>query len=212
MRELSEFISGEEEVNEGLHAIPAAILRGISPADLKEGIMNMYDYICDGKDIKLFYQDYPKKEQIFWRDMYKMYENKLWYIADIQKSSSLYSKETTDAERDTADVRNEKKFGRPSNDRAEKADDITDLIDSANTLVKIQPNMRREFRKVVQESRNNNAEIDVAVIQSAMIIDDQLWDTCYMITINKIVGFAQKIFKFVDIKFLESVFKKIGEQ
>lgn len=88
MKELSEHLN--ESLNEGLigSSISLVQIRKIDPEHLLTGILNMYDYICDGEDIKLFYQDYPIKERLFWENLYKLYTKNIWSIFDVGQEES----------------------------------------------------------------------------------------------------------------------------
>lgn len=93
MKQLKEYISeniNEDIINESI--INESIIKGllslsfikkISPEDLLNGIMNMYEYICNDEDIDLFFQDFQFKERIFWENLYEMYKNKVWSIFDM---------------------------------------------------------------------------------------------------------------------------------
>ena len=87
MKDLYTYIT-EESVNEGLFksAIGFAYIKRMEPSYLLNGILNMYEYIIDRSDIKLFYEDFPIKERPFWTNLYKLYESKLWSIFDVNKT------------------------------------------------------------------------------------------------------------------------------
>ena len=75
-------------INEGflLNAATKSIVNKMSPKDLMLGVLNLYDYIVDEDDIKLFLQDFPLKEQLFWKNLYNLYNNKVWSIIDADPS------------------------------------------------------------------------------------------------------------------------------
>lgn len=79
----------DELVNEALLKSAAAIfvLNRMTAQQLASGIMNMYDYIVDNDDINLFLKDYPIKERILWNALYVLYQNKVWSIIDVDKTT-----------------------------------------------------------------------------------------------------------------------------
>lgn len=87
MKELREHLN--ESLNEGLisSSISLIQIKNMEPQYLLSGILNMYDYICDEEDIKNFYLDYPVKERVFWKNLYKLYTKNIWSIFDIGEES-----------------------------------------------------------------------------------------------------------------------------
>ena len=83
---LKEYIN--PNVNESVvgSAISMVQIRSMDSEYLLTGILNMYDYICDGDDMKYFYQDFPVKERVFWENLYKLYNKQVWSIFDIGDS------------------------------------------------------------------------------------------------------------------------------
>ncbi len=78
----------EEFINEAIlkSTVAIFILNRLDASKIASGIMNMYDYIVDEDDINLFLRDYPVKERILWSSLYKLYQNKVWSIIDVDKT------------------------------------------------------------------------------------------------------------------------------
>ena len=78
----------EEFINEAIlkSTVAIFILNRLDASKIASGIMNMYDYIVDEDDINLFLRDYPAKERILWSSLYKLYQNKVWSIIDVDKT------------------------------------------------------------------------------------------------------------------------------
>lgn len=78
----------EEFINEAIlkSTVAIFILNRLDAPKIASGIMNMYDYIVDEDDINLFLRDYPAKERILWSSLYKLYQNKVWSIIDVDKT------------------------------------------------------------------------------------------------------------------------------
>lgn len=78
----------EEFINEAIlkSTVAIFILNRLDAPKIASGIMNMYDYIVDEDDINLFLRDYPTKERILWSSLYKLYQNKVWSIIDVDKT------------------------------------------------------------------------------------------------------------------------------
>jgi hypothetical protein len=89
MKQLKEYIY--ENINEGIikGIISLSFIKKISPEDLLNGIMNMYEYICNNEDIELFFQDFQFKERVFWKNLYEMYTKKVWSIFDMNDNEDL---------------------------------------------------------------------------------------------------------------------------
>lgn len=89
MKQLKEYIY--ENINEGIikGVISLAFIKKISPEDLLNGILNMYEYICNNEDIELFFQDFQFKERVFWKNLYEMYTKKVWSIFDMNDNEDL---------------------------------------------------------------------------------------------------------------------------
>ena len=89
MKQLKEYIY--ENINEGIikGVISLSFIKKISPEDLLNGIMNMYEYICNNEDIELFFQDFQFKERVFWKNLYEMYTKKVWSIFDMNDNEKL---------------------------------------------------------------------------------------------------------------------------
>ena len=65
MKDLTSYVQENMEVDEGLikNAISLLEIKNIDPQELLNGILSMYDYICDKDDMDLFYQDMPFKQR-----------------------------------------------------------------------------------------------------------------------------------------------------
>lgn len=75
----------DNNINEGLlmNALTKRTLNNMDPKDLHTGILNMYDYIVDNDDIKLFLKDFPVKERLFWKNLHTLYTKNVWSVFDI---------------------------------------------------------------------------------------------------------------------------------
>ena len=91
MESLQQYIQDNEVVNEGflMNAVTKRTMKNMSSKDLYTGILNMYDYIVDNDDIKLFYQDFPMKERLFWKNLYDLYQKQVWSIFDVDGDSEV---------------------------------------------------------------------------------------------------------------------------
>lgn len=91
MESLQQYIQDTEVINEGflMNAATKRTMRNMSSKDLYTGILNMYDYIVDNDDIKLFYQDFPMKERLFWKNLYDLYQKQVWSIFDVDGDSEV---------------------------------------------------------------------------------------------------------------------------
>lgn len=93
MISLKEYISNDSEkcVNEGffMNALTKRTMKNMDSKELYTGILNMYDYIIDNDDIKMFYKDFPVKERLFWKNLYELYTNKVWSIFDVEGDSEV---------------------------------------------------------------------------------------------------------------------------
>lgn len=90
MKDLYVYLKENEQIDEALFksAISMIYIKKMDPKYLLTGLLNMYEYIINKSDIKLFYDDFPVKERPFWTNVYKLYENKLWSIFDTQKEDT----------------------------------------------------------------------------------------------------------------------------
>ena len=74
MIQLKEYLCNKQDenvtINENflLNSVTKRTLNKLDPKDLYTGILNMYDYIVDNDDIKLFLKDFPVKERLFWKN------------------------------------------------------------------------------------------------------------------------------------------------
>lgn len=185
MKDLYTYIT-EENINEGLFksSLGFIYIKRMEPSYLLNGILNMYEYIIDKSDIKLFYEDFPIKERPFWANLYKLYESKLWSIFDTTKSSNVSD---------------------------EQKDDIDSCFDQENELIDVTPEFRRKLRFIIKDSSNPQDDLNATNVNKIMLINDPQFDKRYIFTINKITGLFRKGLKAADIKMLENLFKKISE-
>ena len=91
MESLQQYIQDSEVINEGflMNTATKRTMKNMSSKDLYTGILNMYDYIVDNDDIKLFYQDFPMKERLFWKNLYDLYQKQVWSIFDVDGDSEV---------------------------------------------------------------------------------------------------------------------------
>lgn len=185
-----------QDINEGLikGLLSLNLIKNISTNDFLNGILNMYEYICNEEDIKLFFEEFPVKERIFWKNLYELYLKKVWSIFDMEvfKNKSNSTDNTEDSNSATKE-------------------EINTLGLEENTLTKISVEMRRKLREIINDSKNNKLDLKPSEIESIIPISDPMnSDTIYFITINKTKGFFGKLFRKIDIKLLEKQLEKIG--
>ena len=73
MRNLSEYLFFSQIINICNESISNNVLRRLTPKDLREGILNMYEYILHNDNIKMFYMDFDSDERSLWKKLYKLY-------------------------------------------------------------------------------------------------------------------------------------------
>lgn len=187
MKDLKIYLIENEYITEGLFksSIGLMYIKKLDSEYILNGILNMYEYIIDKSDIKLFYKDFPIKERPFWENIYKLYENKIWSIFDVSKSDG---------------------------DMSDQEDEIGECFDEENALIKVTPEFRRQLRNIIAGSSLKDDNLTAAVVDKIMLIDDPQFDKRYIFTINKIQGMFKRMFKTVDVKFLEKLFEKISNQ
>ena len=202
MKELNDYIL-EQQLNEGLarNAFSIAIVRSLDPEDLLNGIISMYEYITDENDIKLFYQDMDMKYRPFWKNLYKMYEKKLWSIWNVKRDDESYNvgADEDDEEVEAGGV----KMGRNQ--------EIAGQLET-NVFTDPSVELRRNLRRIIQSSSNSKCEIKPAEISKFILVDDPQFDEQYLITINRSTGLLRRLFKAADIKTLELVFQRLSEE
>ena len=183
MKNLAEYISTQDiNVNEGLikSGISLITLNKINPEHLLEGILNMYDYIVDNDNMELFYQDFPVKEQVLWKNLYELYSKKVWSIIDVDTNNEQISSW------------------------------VEDSFPQRNELIDVTTNFRRHLRKFIKESKNNNLNIKPSEPDKMMIIDDKVNSKSYIVTINRTTGILSRLIRGVDKKYLEKAFSKLN--
>lgn len=89
MQSLYEYI--QHQIDEGLikNTISLVSIKNIDSDELLNGILSMYEYICDEDDINLFYQDFPVQQKIFWKNLYQLYQKGVWSIFDVNENSEF---------------------------------------------------------------------------------------------------------------------------
>lgn len=225
MKDLYSYIIENEQIDEGLFksAMGFAYIKHMDSNYLLEGLLNMYEYIIGKGDIKLFYQDFPVKERPFWTNVYKLYESKIWSIFDAQKEDASDTDELEDLKDELKEYEDEndprykskiiqlrrqiaqlerKSFGKT---------DINSCFSEENELIDVTPEFRRQLRNIIKDSSNNQEDINANNVQKIMLINDPQFDKRYIFTINKIQGMFRRLFKAVDTKMLEAMFKKIAD-
>ena len=237
MKDLYTYIT-EEQIDEGLFksSIGFIYIKRMTPEYLLNGILNMYEYIIDKSDIKLFYEDFPLKERPFWTNLYKLYESKLWSIFDatkdsydstededeiadlqfeLQEKKDLLSKETDKKEqmllsRQIRDL--ERKINQINRSiNKHESDNIESCFDEENELINVTPEFRRQLRNIIKDSSNPQDDLNSANVNKIMLINDPQFEKQYIFTINKVTGIFRKGLKLIDVKMIESLFKKISE-
>jgi len=135
MKHLDNYIS-EQYIDEGLfrNLFSIATLSRMDSNDLLTGILDMYDYICDGDDMKKYFMDFPRMERPFWKNLYKLYSKGLFGIFDIDSK--------------LIDQLKDEMYGEDKDKMQTKNNDF---------LVEVTPKLRRILRKVISESRVNRA-------------------------------------------------------
>ena len=193
MKTLYDTIIEEQQIDEGLlkNMMSRPVLNRMSPEELKVGILNMYDYICAGDDIEKFYMDFPKRQKLFWKNLYELYDSTAFGMFEIDPK--LNGVPTKDEDETT-------------NQRPSKATTIEDIA-SDDEVVKVTPEIRRMLRDVIDNSKiGKNSKISAADPLFIFVTEDPLYEDEYrmMFTINKAANMFSK-------KFLEALFKKIDE-
>lgn len=183
MKELYTYLLENEQIDEGLFksAMGMAYIKKMDSRYLLTGLLNMYEYIINKSDIKLFYEDFPVKERPFWTNIYKLYENKLWSIFDTQKNDS------------------------------DNENNIDSCFDGENELINVTPEFRRQLRNIIKDSSSSQDDLNANNVNKIMLINDPQFNKRYIFTINKIQGMFRKVLNLADTKMLEMMFKKISE-
>lgn len=183
MKNLHNYIEEQESVNEGLimNSLTLKKLKNIDPDHFLEGLLNMYDYIVDEDNMDLFYQDYPMSERLLWKNLYELYQKKVWSIVDVNLRNP-----------------NTKKW-------------LEESFPSHNELIKVTVDFRRNLRKFIKESRNNKLEIKASEPESMLTVLDNVNNKIYIITINRTTGALRRIFRAIDKKYLEFAFSRLAK-
>ena len=197
-------------IEEGLfkEAISLVNLKSMNSSHLLEGILDMYDYIVDEDDIKLFFQDMPTKEVFLWKNLYELYKKGIWTIFDVDCSLDDIRGRAENIEDDSDNQRS--KPYRKSND-----DVIKFIRESFNgqygVLIKVTPAFRRNLRNLINQSRNSKLDIKPSAPESMMVIQDDVKKKVFILTINRVTGLFKRILRATDKKYLEYAFSKLGE-
>ena len=191
MIDLIDYINEEYQVDEGLlkNMMSRPVLNRMSPEDLKTGILNMYDYICAGDDMEKFYQDFPRAQKMFWKNLYELYESTAFGMFELDPKKV-----------ETGDDENK-------DEQKKKRGTTIDDIASEDEVVKVTPEIRRMLRDVIDNSKiGGKSKISAADPMFIYVTEDPLYEDEYrmMFTINKAANMFSR-------KFLEALFKKIDE-
>jgi hypothetical protein len=217
MRTLYDSINSQN-VDEGLfkNAVSLIQLRKVSSQDLLTGIMSMYDYICDGDDMDLFFQDMPLMERTLWKNLYELYQKKVWSIIDFSSktfdSSNLqHRSQNIGTNKNGSDIDDaEADLGIKTNSEVAK-DIFIELHLEENELTKVTPQFRRALRNIIKQSKNPDIDLKPSEPDSILPIYDEQFDKGYFITLNRTTGLINRLFRKADHKFLEKAFSKLGD-
>lgn len=205
MKELKNYlVENTEDVQEGIisDAISLIGFRNISGEELLQGILSMYDYIVDKDNMDLFYQDYPAKQRIFWKNLYKLYQHQAWSIVDVPNYVDYGDDDDDDAS---------KKQNRLQRNRFQKQNDfINSCFPSIGELIKVTPEFRRHLRQFINNSRNNDLDLKPSQPEYMMLIPDEVKDCAYIITINRTTGLLARIFRAADKRYLIKILSEIN--
>lgn len=198
MKTLYDIIVEEKQIDEGLlkNMMSRPVLNRMSSEELITGLLNMYDYICAGDDIEKFYQDFPARQKMFWKNIYELYDSTAFGMFEIAPSVATEYGSDEDKEKTESNLQ-----------QARRGTTIEDIA-SENEMVKITPELRRMLRDVIDNSKvGKNSKITAADPLFIYITEDPLYEDEYrmMFTINKAANMFSK-------KFLEALFKKIDEE
>ena len=186
MKDLYTYLIENEQIDEALFksVMGMVYIKKMDPKYLLIGLLNMYEYVINKSDIKLFFEDFSVKERPFWTNVYKLYENKLWSIFDADK---------------------------PDADITSDEDIVGGCFDGENELIDVTPEFRRQLRNIIKDSSSSQDDLNANNVNKIMLINDPQFNKRYIFTINKIQGAFRKILNLADIKMLEAMFKKISE-
>lgn len=194
MINLIDYINEEYQIDEGLlkNMMSRPVLNRMSSEDLKTGILNMYDYICAGDDIEKFYQDFPRTQKMFWKNLYELYDSTAFGMFELDPKK--------------VDMGENSKENNNPQVRQHRGTTIDDIA-SDDEVVKVTPEIRRMLRDVIDNSKiGGKSKISAADPMFIYVTEDPLYEDEYrmMFTINKAANMFSK-------KFLEALFKKIDE-
>lgn len=199
--DLQDYIVDEsyDFINEGIimNLASMAAVKRMDSEKLLTGILNMYEYICAGDDIKKFYMDYPLKERIFWKNIYTLYQKKVFGIFDTTKNKLEWTDDTNLEGEEDPEVK-------------KTVNDIN-AEENENGLIEVTPEVRRDLRQIMSGSRNSNSEISPADPVYLYIIDDPNNESIqYVFTINKQANLVRRIMNMGSQDFLIKLFKKMS--
>lgn len=175
-----------EPVNEGflLNGVSKITLNKLSQQELLDGLLNMYDYIVDKDDIKLFLQDFPSKERLFWKNLYDLNQKKVWSIIDVDNQYDEIQ----------SIIPEFNKFIEISVPLRRKFREI--IKDSRNSELDLKPSEVKNLMAIKDNLlKSNNRKNDNKI---------------YILTINRTTGLLKRLFRNIDAKFLEKVFEKLA--
>ena len=79
-----------------------------------------------------------------------------------------------------------------------------------NVMQKVTVGLRRNLRKLIKDSNNSKLELKPSEIDKILPVYDEKYDKTYIITLNRTTGLFRKLFRSVDLKFLESYLNKFA--
>lgn len=173
----------QDTIDEGLikNLISLNQLNTLNPEEFLDGVLDMYDVIAEGENIKLFFDEIEIGQRTLWKNLYKLYQNKAWGIIDITNAD------------EKENLANE--LGIPENS-------VTQIS------VKLRRQLRNLIRQSSNKNLDLNAtQVDEVIL----ISDPTFKDKSYLVTFNKPSGILNKMIKGGEIKFLKKAFEKVGE-
>lgn len=87
---------------------------------------------------------------------------------------------------------------------------MSELSLEPNIMQKVTVPLRRDLRKMINDSRNSKLELKPAEVDEILPIYDEKSNKTYIITLNRTTGILKRIFRATDIKFLEAYLKKFA--
>lgn len=227
MQTLKDYII-EDRVDEGLIRNVAALtlIKRIDSGELLNGMLSLYEFICENFNSGLGREMERYKDDIY---------DSLAGDVDVIVERGLYRKggsedhngESRQQRREAKKIIDKFYQERPFKERPLWVslynmynqnlwsvidigdDDTIDGVDvDSNELIDVNTTITRQIRELIRKSRNKQ-NLNASNIKKLMIVEDPILNKHYIMTINKIGGLAKRLFKAVDMKFLDLVFKKV---